>query len=71
MNILKIKLQVEHYLAYILAIVKHKICIECIRVRGISYKNLSLQTTFNDQLLFYLYNKLFYVTTLRVHFLIV
>lgn len=50
MNILKIKLQVEHAL-----------WIECARVRGISYKNRPLQTTFNDQLLFCLYNKLVYV----------
>jgi len=71
MNILKIKLQVEHYLTYIVTIVELKICIECIRVRGISYKNPSLQTTFNDQLLFYLYTKLVYFATLRAHFLIV
>jgi len=69
MNILKIKLQVEHYLTY--TIVGRKIWIECIRVRGISCKNLSLQTIFNDPLLFYLYNKFVYVAMLRVHFLIV
>jgi len=68
MNILKIKLQVEHYLTYIVTIVEHKIWIECIRVRGISYKNLSLQTTFNDQLLFYLYNKLLMLQRLEYTF---
>ena len=71
MNTLNIKLQVEHHLAYIVTIVEHKVWIECIRVRGISYKNLSLQTTINDQLLFHLNNKLVYVAMLRVHFLIV
>jgi len=42
MNILKIKLQVEHYLTYIVSIVEHKIWIEYIRVFRIDVNTICI-----------------------------